>query len=219
MWVLLPRGPPLAAGRPSTLSCFTSTLEYRKTNPTTMMILILLFQVLGLASGISRDFRETLLEKKERLVAEINDIEKNTWKAKINKRFYSATTEDIKLLLGTKVRGVPGYVEQEIDTKTSFLTAEAIPESFDARTAWPHCAAIIGHVRDQSSCGSCWAFGSTEAFNDRHCISTGDTKTLFSPEDTVSCCKGLTCNLSMGCDGGQPVNKNALNLYSPNRTF
>ena len=37
----------------------------------------------------------------------------------------------------------------------------------------PQCADIIGHVRDQSSCGSCWAFGSTEAFNDRHCISTG----------------------------------------------
>ena len=178
------------------------------------MILTVLFLVLILGfalcvSSVSRDFHdETLLEKKERLVAEINDIEKNTWKAAISKRFFSATAEDIKVLLGTKVRGVPGYVTQEIDTKTSFLTAEAIPESFDARTAWPHCAAIIGHVRDQSSCGSCWAFGSTEAFNDRHCIATGDTKTLFSPEDTVSCCKGLTCNFSMGCDGGQPVRKN-----------
>lgn len=170
-----------------------------------------LIVILGVVSagGISRDFHETLIEKKERLVAEINDIENNTWKAAISKRFYSATTEDIKVLLGSKVRGVPGYAAQEIDIKTSFLTAgEAIPESFDARTAWPHCAAIIGHVRDQSSCGSCWAFGTTEAFNDRHCIATGDTKTLFSPEDTVSCCKGLTCNFSMGCDGGQPVRKN-----------
>ena len=91
--------------------------------------LFLVIQVLGFTSGLSRDFRESLLEKKERLVAEINDIEKNTWKAAISKRFYSATTEDIKVLLGTKVRGSPGYVEQEIETKTSFLTAEAIPSA------------------------------------------------------------------------------------------
>ena len=35
-------------------------------------------------------------------------------------------------------------------------------------------------------------------------IFTGDTKTLFSPEDTVSCCQGFHCNFSMGCNGGQP---------------
>lgn len=52
--------------------------------------------------------------------------------------------------------------------------------------------------------GSCWAFGSTEAFNDRFCISTGDSKTLFSPEDTVACCTGAKCSFSMGCNGGQP---------------
>ena len=69
--------------------------------------------------------------------------------------------------------GSDKYIAPESEKKT-FLTATAdIPASFDGRTAWPQCAKIIGHVRDQSSCGSCWAFGSTEAFNDRHCIKTG----------------------------------------------
>jgi cathepsin B len=167
--------------------------------------MVLLFQSLR-AAGRDLQPLDALLEQKQALCDEINSLESNTWKAAINPRFHSATTQDIKVLLGTKVEGQAGWTRPEIDVKSTFVTAvEDIPESFDARTAWPHCAAIIGHIRDQSSCGSCWAFGSTEAFNDRHCISTGDTKTLLSPEDTVSCCKGLNCNFSMGCDGGQPV--------------
>ena len=37
-----------------------------------------------------------------------------------------------------------------------------LPESFDAREEWPECAAIIGAVRNQGDCGSCWAFGAVE---------------------------------------------------------
>jgi len=88
--------------------------------------------------------------------------------------------------------------------KTVFSSVDAIPESFDVRTQWPECSAITGRVRDQSNCGSCWAFGSTEAFNDRYCIKTGDASTVFSAEDTLACCTGLSCGFSMGCNGGQP---------------
>jgi len=49
----------------------------------------------------------------------------------------------------------------------------AFPVSFDSRANWPECAGVIGHVRDQSNCGSCWAHGTTEALNDRTCIATG----------------------------------------------
>lgn len=31
-----------------------------------------------------------------------------------------------------------------------------IPESFDARKNWPHCAKVIGNVYDQSYCESNW---------------------------------------------------------------
>eukprot|EP00596_Hydrurales_sp_CCMP1899_P000929 CAMPEP_0119034120 /NCGR_PEP_ID=MMETSP1177-20130426/1158_1 /TAXON_ID=2985 /ORGANISM="Ochromonas sp, Strain CCMP1899" /LENGTH=313 /DNA_ID=CAMNT_0006991361 /DNA_START=197 /DNA_END=1138 /DNA_ORIENTATION=- len=117
----------------------------------------------------------------------------------------TATKKDITLMLGTILPGDPLHLPPKIE-KNEFTMAleEELPESFDSRVMWSNCAGIIGHVRDQSSCGSCWAFSSTEAFNDRHCIATGDTKTLFSVEDTVSCCTGFKCGGSMGCNGGQP---------------
>jgi len=79
-----------------------------------------------------------------------------------------------------------------------------IPDEFDVRTNWPACSSITGRIRDQSNCGSCWAFGSTEAFNDRYCIATGKLD-VFSPEDTNACCSGLQCSFSAGCNGGQPA--------------
>lgn len=46
------------------------------------------------------------------------------------------------------------------------LEAVDIPEEFDARTNWPNCP-TIKEIRDQGSCGSCWAFGAVEAMSDR----------------------------------------------------
>jgi len=51
---------------------------------------------------------------------------------------------------------------------------------------------------DQEQCGSCWAFGASESFSDRICISTnGSTNVVLSPEDLVSC--DYSCD---GCGGG-----------------
>lgn len=73
--------------------------------------------------------------------------------------------------------------------------ASALPAAFDVRVQWPQCANVSGHIRDQSDCGSCWAFGTTEAFNDRLCITHGFS-TLLSPTDTFAC-----CDFNNGCLG------------------
>lgn len=71
----------------------------------------------------------------------------------------------------------------------------SVPTDFDARTEWPDC---VHEVRDQQSCGSCWAFGASEALSDRFCVaSQGKVNVVLSPEDMVSC-----DTRNMGCDGG-----------------
>lgn len=75
-----------------------------------------------------------------------------------------------------------------------------LPENFDAREQWPDCP-TLKEIRDQGSCGSCWAFGAVEAMSDRVCIhSNASIHFRFSAEHLVSCCH--TCGF--GCSGGFP---------------
>lgn len=137
----------------------------------------------------------------EELADYINFIN-TTWQAHVSPKFDGHSLEYVASLCGTHMPDHEHYQElPEREGSNWEYIADDIPESFDSRENWKECESI-GHIRDQSSCGSCWAFGSTEAFNDRLCISKG-FKGLLSPEDTVSCCGFLNC-LSQGCNGGNP---------------
>lgn len=82
-----------------------------------------------------------------------------------------------------------------------FPIASDIPDEFDAREAWPGCDSI-SFIRDQASCGSCWAFGAVEAMSDRICIASGQkAQVILSAEDLLTCC-GFLCGF--GCNGGFP---------------
>jgi len=74
----------------------------------------------------------------------------------------------------------------------------AVPDSFDSRTNWPKCWQM-GRVRDQSACGSCWAFGAVEAMSDRECI-INNVNVSLSAQDMNSCCDSC----GDGCGGGFP---------------
>jgi len=112
--------------------------------------------------------------------------------------------DDVKTLCGT---WLPGHKEhQEVDLPLFQMPEKLqVADSIDWRTD-PRAAncSVIRKIRDQSACGSCWAHGSTETFEDRRCIATGED-VEFSTEDTAGCCKGLLCGLSRGCGGGQPT--------------
>jgi len=115
------------------------------------------------------------------------------------------TVADVANLCKTWGKDHPDYVQlpdvRTFDDYESF-PYEAVPTSYDARTAHPACT-VISHIRDQSACGSCWAFGSTECFEDRRCIATSQD-VEFAAEDTAACCRAFSCGMSQGCNGGQP---------------
>lgn len=136
----------------------------------------------------------------EEIVATVNKANAG-WVAEVPDRFNS--TEDAKQLCGTWLKGHPQYLKLPTKKFVGGLSAAELPEAFDARKQWGGNCTVITKVRDQSSCGSCWAFGSTEAFEDRRCIATGEN-IEFSTQDTAACCSGFACSFSMGCNGGQP---------------
>jgi len=141
----------------------------------------------------------------EYIAAKVNAMN-TTWKAEAPTHRFG-TTADVAKLCGTWGKDHPNYVQLPDVNAFGFSEAIAVtgdvPSSYDARTAHPQCT-VISKIRDQSSCGSCWSFGSTECFEDRRCIATSED-IEFSTEDTASCCEGFGCGMSMGCNGGQPA--------------
>ncbi|XP_046918598.2 cathepsin B-like [Dermatophagoides farinae] len=124
---------------------------------------------------------------------------KTTWKA--GRNFDRDTPmEQIRGLMGARLE-IPAEMASRIPVvKHDHISDENIPENFDARKQWPNCKSIQ-QIRDQGSCGSCWAFGAVEAISDRICIASGQkTQVEISAEDLLTCCKSC----GYGCRGGYP---------------
>lgn len=130
----------------------------------------------------------------QKMVDYINSLN-STWKAGQN--FKGRTLDQVKKLMGTRLdsKGKPQLEKLYHTVKMD------LPDNFDARTQWPDCP-TIKEIRDQGSCGSCWAFGAVEAMSDRYCIhSKGAMNYHISAQDLATCCKSC----GDGCEGGYPA--------------
>lgn len=86
---------------------------------------------------------------------------------------------------------LPNSPVQLPEETNEHLSANDLPDTFDAREQWPNCPSI-GEIRDQSNCGSCWAVAAVEAMSDRTCIASNGKETVdISGTDLLACCK--TC--------------------------
>jgi cathepsin B len=129
------------------------------------------------------------------IIRQVNTNPSSTWKAGVNRKFSKATIGQAKQLMGVKKNGF------KLPQKEIAVDVSAIPASFDARTQWGSMCPSLYELRDQSACGSCWAFGAVEAMTDRICIqSSGNKHIHLSAQDMNSCCDFC----GMGCDGGDP---------------
>jgi cathepsin B len=123
----------------------------------------------------------------------INHKIQTTWKAGPN--FKESQLGHVKRMCGV----IPDPNGSRLPIHRPDMTAP-IPDSFDSRQKWSKCP-TIKEIRDQGSCGSCWAFGAVEAMSDRICIASGGkVSDHVSSEDLLTCC--VDCG--MGCNGGFP---------------
>lgn len=115
---------------------------------------------------------------------------------------WTATTyPGMHFSLGLKAGG--SQLNDKLGLKLKSFSPEELkksPDSFDSREAWPDCSSIRA-IRNQSKCGSCWAFSAATVMSDRLCIGSNQKiQTRLSPEDVLACC--YSCG--NGCDGGFP---------------
>jgi len=129
------------------------------------------------------------------MVDEINNLD-TTWKAGLNKgsSIDGRTEQEIRRMCGV-LPGGPKLPEKKFPAA---VDVAALPTSFDSRANWPQCQTMT-MIRDQSACGSCWAFGSTEAMSDRMCVHL-QQQTVLSSGNMAFCCGSC----GDGCNGGYP---------------
>jgi len=127
-------------------------------------------------------------------IAETINSGNHGWTAQAPSKF--TNVQDVVDYMGAFLPGDEKYEEPNV-VELPPLNGD-LPTDFDSYTKWPQCS-VIANVRDQSACGSCWAFGSVSSFESRRCIATGqDIK--FSPEDTAFC--QPLFGAGNGCNGG-----------------
>jgi len=98
-----------------------------------------------------------------------------------------------------EIKGLMGLVmkNQSAEHSATTLSVGSIPDAFDGRTKFSSCQKAI---RDQASCGSCWAFGAAETLTTNLCV-LGQDVPVLSPQDLISCDAS-----DHGCNGGTLLN-------------
>ncbi|MCL4130941.1 UNVERIFIED_CONTAM: hypothetical protein GTU68_064720 [Idotea baltica] len=152
-----------------------------------------LFLVVEFCHGVS--YESLLHPLSEQFINVLNQRDL-TWKA--GRNFHPETSmKYIRRLMGVLPNShllMPPTIKHSIPEHFKF------PENFDARQNWSHCP-TISEIRDQGSCGSCWAISSVEVMSDRTCINSKGLKNFhYSTEDLMSCCH----KCGFGCKGGSP---------------
>ncbi|KAH3818718.1 dipeptidyl peptidase 1-like isoform X2 [Dreissena polymorpha] len=131
------------------------------------------------------------------LVGEINRSQKS-WKAAKYAQFEGMQIEDMIRMAGGRKSRIPSIPKPVAVRSEHARMASDLPKSFD----WRNVEGLnyVSPIRNQGSCGSCYAFASLAMNEARWRVMTNNTvQPVFSPQDVVECSQ-----YSQGCEGGFP---------------
>jgi len=154
---------------------------------TTLVVALLCCAVAAFAVSVTRPIVS------QEMVDHINSVQ-SSWTASLDQGgMERVTRKEVSAFVGA-LKGGP-----KLPRKTFESRIQNLPTNFDARQQWPQCD-TIKQVRDQSACGSCWAFAAVEAMSDRYCIFSKIVNLTISSDNLLACCDSC----GYGCGGGFP---------------
>lgn len=143
----------------------------------------------------AHEMRKDIFEKNLATIREHNTAFARgirTWWMGVNE-FADLTQEEFKAFLG---RNSAGRYEGELNAGP-FLKASSLPATMDWRGK-----NVLTPVKNQGSCGSCWAFAATATVESAYAIATQTPPVVLSPQAYVSCMKNPDgCGGTGGCEG------------------
>jgi C1A family cysteine protease len=137
----------------------------------------------GYGSTKEYSFRLGIFAKNLETIKELNQANPEAVFA-VNK-FADRTQEEMQLRMGLIV---PAHATEAIVRSVHKPAKAAVDQDF---------AYLWKDVKDQGSCGSCWAFSATAAFEARSELSAKHVDTLYAEQELVDC-----DTQSAGCNGG-----------------
>lgn len=143
--------------------------------------------------------RQKVFESNMAEIQKQNSQGDKTWFATVN-AFTDMTNEEFRSQFhGHKPAPAGTFPRADLSAHRS----KALPDSVD----WRDVAGVVTPVKDQGSCGSCWAFSATETLESAYAIANNDTAPILSPQQIVSCAPNPDhCGGTGGCSGStQPL--------------
>nr|XP_053651838.1 dipeptidyl peptidase 1-like [Cherax quadricarinatus] len=143
--------------------------------------------------NLEKEMNTRLFKNDHKMIEDIN-ASQNSWRAKAYPQHERYTVEQMQRRAGGRRKPIltqPAPATPEQKVRASFL-----PENFDWRDV--EGVNYVSPVRDQESCGSCYAFATMGMLEARLRIATRNQRQdVFSTQDIISCSE-----LAQGCDGG-----------------
>lgn len=140
--------------------------------------------------------RELIYEANLKKVNEINSNKKYTWKAAIN-HLSDRIPSELNSLMGKNRDQFFFNSTKKSNFKIDFPFLKELPTKVDWREQ-----GVTTPVKNQGSCGSCWAFSVAAVLESHVAINNDGKSALVSPQELVDCVQNpQKCGGTGGCSG------------------